>query len=136
MGKASERRRKRRQEYLGQLAWKNPKKFKREWAKRLASWQREAYRRAPRLLNSKDGVFDLVPYALAQLAGCGDSAIECDCTETRAGIKTLEETDTMRIMNDACSDALAGVFDPHMHRLSNAKSNYHKMAVEGHRPPR
>ena len=53
-GKASTRRKKRRQEYLESLARENPKLFQSEWAKRLESWTEKAGHSASRLTD-RDG---------------------------------------------------------------------------------
>lgn len=128
MGKASTRRKKRRQEYLGRLARENPTKFRSEWAKRLESWSEEADHRAGRL-SDRDGnhippTFTLVADAISELAACGEEAFE------------LESTATEDVMNDACCKAVATAVDRRMYRLSNARSNQRRMEAGTHKPPR
>lgn len=109
MGKASRRRKKRRLEYLGRLARENPRKFQSEWAKRLASWSREANRRAGRLTGDGDAsdqtAFALVDEALDVLSGCGPKAVD------------LEGADTKDVMTDSCCWAVAKAVDRRMYRL-------------------
>ncbi len=128
MGKASTRRKKRRQEYLGRLARKNPKKFRSEWAKRLESWSEEAGHRASRLTD-RDGnpippTFTLVEDAISELVACGEEAIE------------LESEATKDVMNDACCKAVAEVVDSRIYRLSSARSNQRRMEEGTHKPPK
>lgn len=128
IGKASARRRKRRQEFLGKLAAKSPDEFRREWSKRLESWGREASRRAGRLLD-EDGAtvppaFDVVDHAEEELAGCGESA------------EALEGEATREVLTDQCCEAAAQTEDYRMYRLSNARSNHEKMKNGAYRPPR
>lgn len=128
MGKASTRRKKRRQEYLGRLARENPKKFQSEWAKRLESWSEEAAYRAGRLTD-RDGTpippaFTLVDDAIGELAACGEEAFE------------LESEATEGVMNDACCKAVAAAVDRRMYRLSNSRSNQRRMEEGTHKPPR
>lgn len=128
MGKASTRRKKRRQEYLGHLARENPKKFQSEWAKRLESWSEEASHRAHRLMD-KDGnpapaAFTLVDDAMNELAACGEKAVE------------LEFESTRETMIDSCCRAVAKTVDYRMYRLSNTRSNQCRMEAGIHKPPR
>ena len=128
MGKASARRKKRRQEYLARLASKNPSKFQREWAKRLESWSREAHRRVGLLFDESGNpvppAFTLVEMALEELSGCGEEAVR------------LERDATVEVMTDSCCQAVAGAVDRRMYRLSNARSNQRRMEAGTHKPPR
>ena len=128
MGKASTRRKKHRQDYLGRLVRENSTKFQSEWAKRLESWSEEAARRAHRLTdrngNPVPAAFTLVDDAMNELAECGAEAVE------------LERESTMETMNDSCCRAVTVVVDRRMYRLSNARSNQRRMEAGIHKPPR
>jgi hypothetical protein len=128
MGKASLRRRKRRQEFLGGLADDNPEMFRREWNKRLESWSHEARRRAGRLTDQHGApvppAFDVVDLAQDELAGCGENAV------------ALEAEATRELLGDQCCSAIARAVDRRLYRLSNALSNHEKMKSGTHRPPR
>lgn len=128
MGKAALRRRTRRQAYLSRLSRENPAKFQTEWSKRLASWSSEAKRRAGQLTDD-EGVpvppaFAVISQALNELAAYGHEAFDLEGSET-------EET-----MTDSCCRAFADAVYPRMYRLTNMRSNYHKMKSGTHKPPR
>lgn len=107
MGKASSRRRARRQAYLGRLAKEHPVRFWEEWSKRLESWSKEADRRA-RFWKDKEGnrlpsAFSLMDEAMSVLQGCGQEALE------------LEAEQTLETMADSCSRAVARAVDRRMY---------------------
>lgn len=109
MGKASNKRRKRRAEFFAQLAITNPAKFRKEWTKRLASWSDEAFNRATHLIDS-DGklmpaAFRLVDCALAELMACGSEAV------------ALEARATQETMTDACCRAISQARDTRLYHL-------------------
>jgi hypothetical protein len=109
MGKASSRRRARRQAYLGRLAKEHPVRFWEEWSKRLESWSKEADRRA-RFWKDKEGnrlpsAFSLMDEAMSVLQGCGREALE------------LEAEQTLETIADSCSRAVARAVDRRMYRL-------------------
>ena len=119
MGKATRRRKQRRQQYLGRLARQAPAKFHSEWSKRLESWAKEARRRAGQLTGEDGGpvpaAFALVETALEELIGCGPEAVN------------LEYESSKETMLDACCRAVAGAVDPRMYRLTNARPKYCQM---------
>jgi Ni,Fe-hydrogenase III large subunit len=119
MSKARKRRWQNRQQYLARLAETNPRKFRREWAKRLESWSRLAHRRA-----DLASAFDLVERVLDELTGCGHKAVK------------MEEADTKEVMTQACTKAVALVVDPRMYHLNSAKHNYRHMVLGLAKPPR
>lgn len=87
----------------------------------------EASRRANRLGDRKKPVppaFALVDHAMNELAACGVEAIK------------LEREATKEILTDACCRAVADAAYRRLYRLSNAKSNQHKMEMGTHKPPR
>lgn len=128
MGKASDRRRSRRQEYLQRLALRDPDRFLQEWSKRLDSWSQDAGRLAGRLIDENGRpaarAFSLVDEALGELAGCGPEA------------EGLARATTEAVMTDSCGRAVAREVDGRMYRLSNSRSNQRLMEVGTCRPPK
>lgn len=118
MSKHNRRRRNRRHVYLVRLAQENPKKFRREWTKRLESWAHEAKYRAEHITDDVGRPvlpsFQLVQYSLEELSAYGDDAIK------------LEAYDTKDIMIDVCCRAVAEAVDPRMYRLSNMNKKRNK----------
>jgi hypothetical protein len=128
MGKASERRKKRRREYLSKLAVTDPNKFSYEWAKRLESWSHEARKRA-RTLAGNPGhpdrlAFNVLASALRELESLGVPAV------------SLEKDATIEALMIESTKAVAFTVDPRIYRLSNSVSNEQKMISGTHRPPR
>jgi len=124
MGTASKRRKQGRQKYLQRLAGRDPQKFKRQWAKRLESWSYVARQHAGKLAGPGGqpvpGAFEMVRYAMAELAACGQAAM------------AIEAHDTIETMNDECCKAVAAAVDHRLHRLSNAyRRRQHVPAVVG-----
>lgn len=119
MGKASRRRKKRRQQYLARVRKQDKDRFDAEWAKRLESWAREARRRAGRLTDEHGKpagrAFAMVDVALKELEGCGQQAVDA------------HRESTMEIMNNECVQAVAAAVDKRMYRLNNAKANHYRM---------
>ena len=127
MGKASTRRKKKRQEHLKRLVRKNPGKFRSEWAKRIESWTKEAERRAVRLKDDNGipvpSAFTLVDIALNELTRCGEEAVSVEYKETK------------EVMTDSCCRAVSKAVDYRMYRLSNSRSNQWAMETGTHKPP-
>lgn len=77
MGKATERRIIRRQEFLARLAASNPVRFREEWNKRVESWLDEVWQRAGKLSDHNGNrvrpAFEVVDEAVHILADCEDS---------------------------------------------------------------
>jgi hypothetical protein len=108
--KESNRKENERRRYLSSLARQNPKKFAREWAKRLHSWSVEANRNA-KILTDEDGkpipsTFSFVTMAMEVLKSCGQEAVE------------LEGRATLETMTNACCDAVAKAVDPRLCQLN------------------
>lgn len=120
MGKAARRRRRSRQKYLRRLAVKDPEKFQRQWAQRLASWSNLARQRAGTLTDSggRPGprAFEIVEYAMEELAACGDAAVAMEAEATKA------------IVNDECCQAVAAAVDRRLYQLSNAYDRQRRAA--------
>ncbi len=118
MSKSSRRRRNRRQAYLSRLAIEDPKKFRKEWSKRLASWRHEALYRADHHFDEFGrpipSVFELVNNSLRELYICGDEAVR------------LEAYETEEDMTDLCCRMVAKIVDPRIYRLSNMKYSYNR----------
>jgi hypothetical protein len=111
MGKASQRRRIRRTEFLSKLASCDPTQFSIEWTKRLESWSHELKRNTARLVDPMGRRTplgsDLLHYADKQLAACGLSAVQAEGDATRA------------ILNHHLAAALASAVDKRSYRLTN-----------------
>jgi len=109
MGKASFRRKRDRQRYLARLANENPSKFHSEWCKRLDSWEKDAFWRASHMStpdgNPVEPTFNLIEYALEELAECGNEA------------RKIAEADTREALTDACTRAVAMAVNPKMVRF-------------------
>lgn len=82
MGKAADRRKIRRQQFLSRLAQENPERFEHEWNKRLESW-------VDAIWSSKEGkinmppVFKIVDNAENIFMKCGDKAVELQFGATK-----------------------------------------------------
>ena len=110
MGRAGDRRKRRRQEYLARLAETDPAQFSREWAKRISSWAIEARERASTL--TADGeftppAFEVVSKAMEELAACGETTMAFEGDATKEALVA------------ACCKALAEATDLRLYRLSN-----------------
>ena len=109
MGKAGDRRRKRRQRYMRELAERNPMEFKKEWSKRLESWEELARIRAARLGRFMGievlPAFELVERAMRELQAIGAVAVE------------LEGEATRQMLLGECTTAVAQQVDPRLSRL-------------------
>jgi hypothetical protein len=94
MGKASERRKRKRQEYLKQLSINNPKKFRYEWSKRCESWAEDIRSKANQLTdkngNPTPTTFMIAENVLSELAKCGEKAFK------------MEARTTAEVMLDSC----------------------------------
>ncbi|PIV67099.1 MAG: hypothetical protein COZ31_00020 [Nitrospirae bacterium CG_4_10_14_3_um_filter_44_29] len=95
MGKAAERRRIRRQQFLTKLAQENPERFEHEWAKRVESWADEIWLIAKGGRMDVQPVFSIVDRAKEILSECGERT-----TKPR-----LQET--VDLLNNECCQALA-----------------------------
>ncbi len=84
MGKASNRRRVRRQRFLSRLAEENPERFEREWGKRVDSWAREIWSAGKDGEVSAEPVFNIADHALNTLAICGEKAVEQQFSATKS----------------------------------------------------
>ena len=108
MGKASERRKKRRQSYLSHLAETDPKHFQVEWAKRLESWGECIQRNVNAFADEKGrragSVFTKVDQVLSELEACGEPAI------------LMEVEDTKSTLTAVCCKAVASVVYPGLYR--------------------
>lgn len=106
MGKAAERRRIRRQQFLIKLAQENPERFEREWAKRIESWADEIW------VSAKDGkiddppVFSIVDRAKEILSECGERAIKTRLQETAD------------LLNNECCQALARTIGKNIYTIN------------------
>lgn len=106
MGKAAERRKKRRQIFLTRLAVENPERFETEWAKRVESWAGNIW------LAAKGGRIDVAPVfiiadrAETTLKECGEKAIE------------LQFAETSDILRNECSRALAPHIGHEIYKLN------------------
>jgi hypothetical protein len=109
MSKAGDRRRKRRHKYMRELAEQSPMQFKREWSKRLESWEELAKIRAARLGRFMGievrPAFELVDHAMRELQAIGDVAVE------------LEGEATRQMLLGECTKAVAKQVDPRLSRL-------------------
>lgn len=128
MGKASERRKKSRREFLNRLAKTDPGRFQEEWTKRLESWG-EQVKQEVNIFVVKDGrrvgsVFRKVDHVLTELAACGEQAM------------SMEAKDTKEVLTAACCKAVALAVDIRLYRLNNNEQNYQAMKGGTHRPPR
>jgi hypothetical protein len=110
MANASQRRKNKRTQFLAHLAATDPKRFRAEWSKRLASWAFEAKQRAGRFSSDRGNplptAFAVLEEAHKELRGCGPSAI------------ALEGRQTSEVIGDECSKSVAAAVDPKMHVLS------------------
>lgn len=113
MGKASVRRKKSRQAFLGRLALENPDRFLCEWFKRINSWCMVADKRAGRGIDSSGravpAAFEVIEIAMIELAECGERAFE------------LAAKESLEILEDACCCAVAKAMDNRLYLLSSAQ---------------
>ncbi len=114
MGKAAERRKARRQQYLAALAARNPEKFREEWNKRVESWLLEVWSRAGRLRDEQGNpvppAFEVVDAAHRLLTNCGDQ-------ET-----TREAYESLDVLAHECCRAVSVHVDGRLYHL-NVKVN-------------
>jgi len=110
MGKASERRKARRQNYLAGLAATDPQRFQYEWNKRMDSWLDEAWKRTGKFIND-DGdvvppVFELVDNASRLLEECGVSE------------NVLEDFCSIDVLINECCKAVSSHIDSRLYHLN------------------
>lgn len=110
MGKAAERRKARRQQYLSALAVSNPEKFHEEWNKRIESWLDQIQIRAGRIVDRKGTpiprAFEVVDSARRILAECGNKA------------SSPMMRDSVETLTHECCRALASEIDPRMYSIN------------------
>jgi len=117
MGKAAERRKAWRLQFLSSLAERHPERFQEEWNRRVDSWLREIQRRAGRLVDNYGHpvppAFEVVEAARYLLAECGirEAALENYCS--------------IDVLVNECCKTLARHIDGRMYRL--------KVVMESHR---
>lgn len=83
MGKAADRRKNRRQQFLSKLAAEDPERFEREWRKRVDSWASEICVNAKTGEISSEPVFGIADRALETLLSCGEEAVALQFSETK-----------------------------------------------------
>jgi hypothetical protein len=83
MGKAAERRKRRRQMFLSGLAQENPERFEYEWDKRLKSWADEIWFFAKEGKIRAPALFDVADRAKKVLSDCGEKAMKLQFKETK-----------------------------------------------------
>lgn len=110
MGKAANRRKASRRNYLKELAKRNPERFRREWSKRLESWSREIWKSSG-MLTDKDGnkapsLFEMAGNAMHELKMNGENAL------------ALEGDNTYKVLNHECLKAVSSEVDSRMYRLN------------------
>jgi hypothetical protein len=95
MGKAAERRTARRRQFLTEMAQMDPKRFRREWAKRIESWADEIWASSKSGMIDIPPVFSIVDKAKKVLSSCGEMA------------RKLQLKETTDVLNNECCRALA-----------------------------
>lgn len=112
MGKATDKRRKSRQEFLSRLAQENPEQFKREWTKRVASWADEIRDNGKKGKISVPPVFGVVNKAADVLIECGEQAVD------------LELRETTESLNNECCRALSKDMGTKHHNVYKLNRDY------------
>lgn len=109
MGKAAEKRKARRQQYLSALAVSNPEKFREEWNKRIESWLYDVWSRAGKLRDA-DG------YRISPAFGVVDAAREslAECQNQEVVEKALE---LVGVLEHEAAKAIAFRVDPRMYHM-------------------
>ena len=130
MGKATQRRERKRAKQLSLLASTQPAIFLKEWKQMMHAWSTEIQLRAREYKGDfrygKTGlpVFEILKKAERILGYCGQDAVRLVGRYTREQL--LHE----------CSQAVAGVMDRRLYWLVNSSSNERKMREGGFKPPR
>jgi hypothetical protein len=110
MGKAAQRRKERRLNYLVELATTNPERFRNEWDTLMSSWLKEVWRRAGKGAFARDTkslpIFDLFDEACKVLQTCN---VNKDMLDKAASLDVL--------LNECCK-AAASEFGPTLYRLN------------------
>lgn len=110
MGKAAERRKERRKEYLSKLAVSRPEKFQEEWEKRMDSWLHEIWNRAGRL---KDEKSNPIPPAFEVVENAKHLLMECGVKEV-----AIETCNSIEMLIHECCKVLSHHIDRRMYCLN------------------
>ena len=109
MGKAAQRRKANRRNYLAKLSYDNPKRFESEWAARIESWLCEIRHSARKWRDGKEDqkkIFEVLDEAMEILKECEESICKRLAPETYG------------LLCHECCDRVSRIVDPRLYRLS------------------
>jgi len=123
MGRAAQRRKANRRNYLAKLSYHNPKRFEFEWEARLQSWLFEIRRSARNWKDGKENqksIFEILDEAMEILKECEESICKRLTPETYG------------LLCHECCDRVSRVVDPRLYRLSKMDQLIYKSKAKRH----